>query len=149
MAGHFEGDLPTIMQTKHGHLLKPLPSDDRGTRELEFYQCVEQARTSISSREGIRSDVQPFGVPAIDQNLTFSLMRVKGYHSLAVDNLKQIVSYFPRCCMLPSKLWFACRCDCPNVSGSTRVSVRSADLVTEGNNMSVQMVWSRCEVALR
>lgn len=100
VAGHFEDDVPTMMQTKDGHVLKPLATDGRGARELEFYQCAEQARTLLSNSTNYKR--QPYSMPAIDQTLTSSLMRVKGCHSLAVEHLKKIVSYFPQCCMLLS-----------------------------------------------
>lgn len=114
VAGHFTADnLPTIMQTSDGNVLKPLVHDSKGAREHAFYQCVEEARrhmARISKKSDSVSKLQDNDhtnacwtghIPQIDKDTIDSVIRVKGSLVLAIKLLAGIVPNIPRYCASP------------------------------------------------
>lgn len=101
VAGHFTNDdVPTLMQTPSGDILKPLTRDVRGCRELELYTLAESARSPEKTHI---QHAHPYSsLPSIAGHVcapaTESVIRVTDGQATAVEYLQGIVAYIPRCC---------------------------------------------------
>eukprot|EP00892_Ulva_mutabilis_P007651 jgi/Ulvmu1/5258/UM022_0052.1 len=102
VAGHFTEDhVPTILQTSNGDIVKPLVPDERGARELQFYTYAEHARVGMPPAELAHVDCQYGNVPELDERAQItaasSIVRVADGHAAALQRLKGVVRYIPRC----------------------------------------------------
>lgn len=100
-AGHGLGehDKPSLLVSEDGSLLKMVPDEVRGSRELQFYACLELCMGSTESWcLEMRSTLEKHAALALYD--ARSVIRCTDGLDQALEKLYGATWCIPRCCML-------------------------------------------------